>query len=163
MGRGAPNGSHGSKITRVGVGSRSSGSVIEVSSDDTRMILIATDDDATFDEVDAAIADDRTYVQRVRAGRDVRPAVHELEPDLVICDLQIGNMGGVATALDLRLEEGAGRMDSRPIMLLLDRADDLFVARRSGADDWVFKPLDSLSLRRTAESLLATAPAAAAD
>lgn len=129
-----------------------------MSSDGTRRILIATDDDATFDEVDAALDDDRTTVERLRAGKDVRDAVLSTDPDLVICDLQIGNMGGVATTIDLRLEEGAGRMDPRPVLLLLDRQDDQFVGRRSGADAWIVKPLDSLSIRRAAEELLAQPP-----
>ena len=126
-----------------------------MSTERTRTILLATDDDATWDEVEAALDDEHTTLERLRAGKDVRHAVLALDPDLVICDLQIGNMGGVATTLDLRLEEGAGRMDPRPVLLLLDRADDEFVARRSGADGWVHKPLDALSIRRAAEGLLA--------
>jgi AmiR/NasT family two-component response regulator len=66
-------------------------------------------------------------------------------------------MGGVATALDLRLEEGAGRLEPRGILLLLDRADDEFIARRSGADGWIVKPLDSLAIRRGMQAVLAPA------
>ena len=119
---------------------------------------MATDDDAAYEEVEAALGGDGRSVLRVRRGADVRPAVKQHDPDLVICDLQIGNMGGVATALDLRLEEGAGRLEPRPILLLLDRADDEFLARRSGADGWIVKPLDSLAIRRNAEALLAPTP-----
>ncbi len=125
-----------------------------MSTEPARTILVVTDADDIFDEVDAAMGDERTSVKRLRAGRDVRAAVLTIDPDLVICDLQIGNMGGMATALDLRLEEGAGRIGPRPILLLLDREADTFVARRSGADAWVVKPLDALSVRRCAEALI---------
>lgn len=118
---------------------------------------MATDDDATFDEVEAALGGSAT-VARVRQGSEVREAVEELAPQLVICDLQIGNMGGVATALDLRLEEGAGRLEHTGILLLLDRADDEFIARRSGAEGWIVKPLDSLAIRRNAEAIMAPTP-----
>ena len=118
------------------------------------LVLVATDPDGVFDDIDAAIADEHTSLQRVNAGSDVRGAVLATDPDLVICDLQIGNMGGVATALDLRLEEGAGRLEARPIMLLLDREADEFIARRSGADAWLTKPLESLDIRRTVSSLV---------
>ena len=121
----------------------------------TRTILIATDADEVLDEVDAALADDSTRVVRVRAGRDVLAAVRQVEPDLVVLDLQIGNMGGVATALGLRNEESAGRLEPTTILMLLDRTADVFISQQGQADGWLVKPLDALRLRRAAEALLA--------
>jgi DNA-binding response OmpR family regulator len=118
-------------------------------------VLLATDADWIHDEVDAALADDDTTVLRVTAGRDVLPAVDEHDPDLIVLDLQIGNMGGMATCLGLRLEEGAGRLERRPVLMLLDRSQDVFLARRSDADGWLVKPLDAFRLRRAATALLA--------
>jgi len=117
-------------------------------------VLIATDADEVLDEVDAALADDTTRVVRVRAGRDVDAAVRELEPDLVVLDLQIGNMGGVATALGLRNEESFGRIPEQTVLMLLDRTADVFLARRADADGWLVKPLDALRVRRAAEQVL---------
>ena len=119
-----------------------------------REVLIATDADAVFDEVEAALADETTRVSRVRAGVEVGPAVAETTPDLVILDLQIGNMGGVASCLHLRLEAGAGRLPAVPVMILLDRPADVFLARRADADGWLVKPLDAFSLRRAAAAIL---------
>ena len=104
-------------------------------------MLLATDSDEVFIEIDAALGSADTQVHRIRAGREVRAAVIELDPDLVILDLQIGSMGGIAACLDLRLEEGAGRLDPQSVLLLLDRDADVFMARRSGADGWLVKPL----------------------
>jgi two-component system nitrate/nitrite response regulator NarL len=42
-----------------------------------------------------------------------------------------------------------------PVLMLLDRSADLFLARRSMADGWLVKPLDAFRLRRAAEALLA--------
>lgn len=109
-------------------------------------VLLATDSDAVFAEVDAALGSSETQVLRVRTGREVRAAVIELNPDVVILDLQIGSMGGVAACLDLRHEEGADRLDPQAILLLLDRDADVFVARRSGADAWLVKPLGARRL-----------------
>lgn len=120
----------------------------------TRTILIATDADEVLDEVDAALADDATRVVRVRAGRDVLAAVRQVDPDLVVLDLQIGNMGGVATALALRNEESAGRLDPTTILMLLDRTADVYISQQAQADGWLVKPLDALRLRRAAEALL---------
>ena len=118
-------------------------------------ILLATDSDAVFNEVDAALASDDVSVFRVRAGSHVLPAVHELDPALVLLDLQIGNMGGVATCLAIKQEVGADRLVDRPVALLLDRAADVFLGHDSQADGWLVKPLDPLRLRRLAKQLLA--------
>jgi DNA-binding response OmpR family regulator len=117
-------------------------------------VLIATDADAVFDEVEAALADETTKVVRVRAGVAVGDAVAAGHPDLVILDLQIGNMGGVATCLHLRHEAGEGRLPDVPVLMLLDREADVFLARRSDADGWVVKPLDAFSLRQAATQIL---------
>lgn len=118
-------------------------------------VLLATDADHLAEEVFAALADGETTVSRVRAGVDVRPAVAELEPDLVVLDLQIGNMGGVAASLDLRLEADAGRVPETRILMLLDRDADQWIAGQAKADAELVKPIDSLRLRRAANSLLA--------
>lgn len=119
------------------------------------VVLLATDADRLHDEVDAALGDDITTVHRVRSGREVVPAVKQLDPDLVVLDLQIGNMGGMATCLSLRSEEGAGRLERRAVLMLLDRQADIFLARRADADGWLVKPLDAFRIRRAAEALLA--------
>jgi DNA-binding response OmpR family regulator len=122
-------------------------------------VLIATDADAVFDEVEAALADESTRVVRVRSGYAVGAAVAASTPDLVVLDLQIGNMGGIAACIHLRQEAGEGRLPEVPVLLLLDRAADVQLARRSGAEGWVVKPLDAFRLRRAATSILAGEPA----
>jgi DNA-binding response OmpR family regulator len=118
-------------------------------------VLLATDADWIRDDVQAALADDETQVSRVHRGDEVVAAVRALAPDLVILDLQIGNMGGIATCHALRLEEGAGRLDPVRVMLLLDRDDDRFLARTARADGWLVKPAESFILRRTARQVMA--------
>jgi DNA-binding response OmpR family regulator len=117
-------------------------------------VLIATDAESVYAEVDAAIADETTTVRRVHEGREVAAAVAEATPDLVVLDLQIGSMGGVATCLHLHHEAGAGRLPAVPVLLLLDRQADVFLARRSQADGWIVKPLDAFSLRRAVTAIL---------
>ena len=115
---------------------------------------MATDADDVFDEVDAALGEDGVSFIRVRGGRQVLKAVLDNDPDLVVLDLQIGSMGGVAACLDLRLEESGDRLAPQNILLLLDREADLFIARQSGADGWLMKPLDAGRLRRAAAAIL---------
>jgi DNA-binding response OmpR family regulator len=117
-------------------------------------VLVATDAAWIHDEVEAALATPERGVAWVRRGMDVPPAVAELEPSLVVLDLQIGNMGGMATCMALRLESGAGRLPRVPVLMLLDREADIFLARRSDADGWLVKPIDAFRLRRAATALL---------
>jgi DNA-binding response OmpR family regulator len=128
---------------------------VALTSDDVTDVLLATDADWVVEEVAAALLGDDIAVRLVRAGADVRDAVGIQTPDLVILDLQIGNMGGMATAIDLRHESLAGRLEHVPILMLLDRDADTFLAKRSAADAWLVKPIDSFTLRRAVDSLLA--------
>ncbi len=118
-------------------------------------VLIATDSEQLFRELQSVIAGDDITVRGVQAGVQVLPAVKTATPDLVILDLQIGNMGAMATCMDLRLEESAGRLDHVPVLFLLDRRADVFLARRAEAEGWVIKPLDPIRLRKAIRTLLA--------
>jgi len=63
-------------------------------------------------------------------------------------------MGGMATCLDLRLEQRAERIPAQRIVMLLDRDADAFLAHRAEADAWLVKPVDALVLRRTTREAL---------
>ena len=117
-------------------------------------VLIAADAKWVIDEVLAALTEPDVTVREVRSGKEVLRAVVERKPDLVVLDLQMGNMGGMATCLELRLEEGAARLPHIPVLMLLDRRADVFLARRAQADGWVVKPLDAIRLRRAIRTLL---------
>jgi DNA-binding response OmpR family regulator len=118
-------------------------------------VIAASDAKWVRNHVRAALSGPGFEIIEVEAGRDVRRVVGEQHPDLVIVDLQIANMGGMAVSLDLRLEESGGRLPHVPILLLLDREADRFLARRSTADAMLVKPIDAGTLRRTVKTLLA--------
>lgn len=118
-------------------------------------ILVAAEAPWVRDLVRATFTGPGQEVVEVERGQDVRETVRALEPDLVILDLQIGNMGGVAVALDLRLEAGEGRLPDVPIVLLVDREADRFIARRADVDLVLTKPVDPGILRRAVRDLLA--------
>jgi len=119
----------------------------------TRVIL-ATDSESVYNAVDAALGDDDIEIKRVRAGVDVSAAVREQEPAVVICDLQIGNMGGMATCLDLRMEAEMGRLPQTRVLMLLDREADVYLAKQAKSDGWLVKPLDAVSVQRAFVSVL---------
>jgi len=118
-------------------------------------VLLAADAPWVVDEVTAVLSGPQDTVRVVPTGEAVRDAVAEEPPDLVILDLQIGNMGAMAACMDLRLEESAGRIDRVPVLLLLDRRPDVFLARRTEADGWLIKPIAPIRLRKAVRALLA--------
>jgi DNA-binding response OmpR family regulator len=118
-------------------------------------ILVASDSAAVREDVKSVLGSHDTLVTEVTAGSAVAPTVRADPPDLVVLDLQIGNMGGMATCLDLRLEESAARLPHVGVLMLLDRRADVFLARRAGAEGWIVKPLDPLRLRRAINEVLA--------
>ena len=75
--------------------------------------------------------------------------------DAAIVDMQVGSMGGMAIIRALKgVTPGVG-----PIVLLLDRRADAFIAKRAGADAWLLKPFSAQELR----SVLATVLPVGAD
>ncbi len=116
-------------------------------------ILIATDAQWVLDEVVAALGSPETSFTVCTNGRDVTEAVTARTPDVAVLDSQIGSMGGFAVTMDLRLDQTGGRLPHIPVLMLLDREADVQLARRSGADSWLVKPLDALRLRRAATAL----------
>lgn len=117
-------------------------------------ILVATDVDWVVDDITAALGADGVVFTVCSEGRVVADQVAATEPDLAIFDMQIGSMGGMAVTMSLRLDESAGVLPHVPVLILLDRRADLHIARRSGAEGWLIKPLDSLRLKRAAAALM---------
>ncbi len=118
-------------------------------------IIIATDASWVVDDVTAALSADDVNFTVCGEGRIVSDLVEENTPDLVILDMQIGSMGGPAVTMSLRLDESSGLLPHVPVLMLLDRRADLHLARRTGAEGWLIKPLDSLRLKRAVRALMA--------
>jgi DNA-binding response OmpR family regulator len=117
-------------------------------------ILIVADAPTVLAEVRSALEDEDTDIRELRVGAQVRDAVEDDPPDLLITDLQVGSMGGVAICHDLRLEESGDRQVHVPVLILLDRRADVFIAKECDAEGWLVKPLDPLRLRKAAAALL---------
>ncbi|MGZ4701236.1 MAG: response regulator [Ilumatobacteraceae bacterium] len=121
-------------------------------------ILVGTDADHVLDDIAAALGGPDVSFTVCRNGRDVSGVVKQRTPDLVVLDLQIGSMGGMAVTMALRLDESAGTLPHVPVLMLLDRQADIHLAKRCAADGYLVKPLNPLTLKRTARAIL-TPPA----
>jgi len=117
-------------------------------------ILVAADAVWVREQVKAACVSRGQRVIEVTRGQDVRDVVAREQPEVAVLDMQIANMGGIAVAIDLRLEGAAGRIPDVSILLLLDREADRFLAKRADVDAELVKPVDPGTIRRTVDRLL---------
>ena len=118
-------------------------------------VIVVASDAAYLRKEIAAVADaPDVEIVEVESGPEGVAEAREDPPDLVVVDMQMGNMGGMAVCLELRLQESYGDLPHIPVLMLLDRRPDVHLARRSGAEGWLVKPLDPLRLRRAIRALL---------
>lgn len=83
--------------------------------------------------------------------------------DALIVDLQVGAMGGMAITRSIREATGGRDSPGLPVILLLDRSADGFLARRAGAAAWLTKPFTSHQLETALDQALARNASAADD
>jgi DNA-binding response OmpR family regulator len=117
-------------------------------------VLIASDLPSLRAELRSMLEGPDLETIEASSGPEVFTLLEEYDVDLAILDLQIGSMGAMAICLDLRHEESYGAMYHVPVLMLLDRRPDVFLARRSGAEGFVVKPLDPQRVRRAVRALL---------
>jgi len=72
---------------------------------------------------------------------------------VVLVDLQVGSMGGMAVARAIRAAARTAGVTPPAVGLLLDREADAFLAGRSAADGWIRKPFGAFELRRLVQRL----------
>jgi DNA-binding response OmpR family regulator len=76
----------------------------------------------------------------------------ERQPSLVIVDLQTGSAGGFALSHDMDATE---RLGSIPVLMLLDREQDGWLAHQAGADSYMVKPVEAGTIVARVRELLA--------
>jgi len=122
-------------------------------------VLVVADETWTRNRVHAALSEPGFELRDVTDPTDVVTALRDNDPDVVVVDLQIASKGGMAITRSLRHAEEIDGIDHVPVVLLLDRRADAFIAKRAGAEAWVQKPFAADELRRA----LATATERAAE
>ncbi len=118
------------------------------------LIYIVSDSQNLKNSVSSAIARPDYDLVELSSGNELMELLKEESPDLVILDLQITNMGATAITLDIRLGEKAHSINPTKVLVLLDRRADVFMTRRSGADGFLIKPLDSLKIKKAVNAVL---------
>ena len=116
----------------------------------TRGILVVTDDPGLDLEARCAFPDDFDVV----VVRDARGASRELAawtPAVVIVDLLSGSAGGFALGRDMSQDPGLANV---PLLMLIERHQDEWLAREAGAAAVRTKPIDTAELVATTLDLV---------
>jgi DNA-binding response OmpR family regulator len=118
------------------------------------IVLLASDLPSLRLELRTMLEGPDITIEEAGTGPDTIKRVKEGGVDLVIADLQIGSMGAMAICLELRHLESYGAAEPVAVLMLLDRRPDVFLARRSGAEGFIVKPLDPQRIRAAVRALL---------
>ncbi len=117
-------------------------------------VLVVSDLPALRAELRTMLEGPELSIEDAESGPEAIDLVKQGGVDLVIVDLQVGSMGAMAIAMELRNEESYGAADPVAVLMLLDRRADVFLARRSGVEGFVVKPLDPQRIRAAVRALL---------
>ena len=105
-------------------------------------VLIVTDDPRDRDRVHSALSFGGNELIDHDDPESAADRAADESVDVAVVDLRVGSMGGMALSREFRARE-----TRVPVVLLLDRQADTFLAGRSGADAWVTKPFTASALR----------------
>lgn len=120
----------------------------------SRIVVIA-DEAWARNEVHAALTEPDYILIDHDDPRSAFDVIDTENPDAVVIDLQVKSMGGMAIARELRQQAALQKQESVPVVLLLDRAADGFLAKRAGVAAWVMKPFTAYDLRAAIEQAMA--------
>jgi DNA-binding response OmpR family regulator len=110
-------------------------------------LLLVADSVWVRNDVEAALPSSDWSIHHSEPHVVVEAAVKH-PPTAIVVDMQVGSMGGMAVIRSLREAMSMGILPTAPLILLLDRAADKFIAKRSGADRFMLKPFTAQEMRK---------------
>lgn len=117
-------------------------------------ILLVADAPWVVNQTRSALGGPANDIHELSDPRRLLDEALEVAPDVTIVDMQVGSMGGMALVRMFRDAVMAGEIRPGPVVLLLDRSADEFLARRAGANAWIVKPFTAQQLAGTITPLL---------
>jgi len=105
-------------------------------------VLIVTDEPWVRNEVHAALSIGTNQLVDHADPSTAAGVTDNGSVDVAVVDLQVASMGGFAVTRSIR-----DTANPVPVVLLLDRKADVFLAGRAGASAWVTKPFTASALR----------------
>jgi DNA-binding response OmpR family regulator len=111
-----------------------------------RKIVVADDDRVTLEILYHILANNSFYVYSARDGQAALELVKKEKPDILISDLVLPKLDGIALCKKVKEDPELSR--TRVIMMTAVYKGSTFrpLARDCGADDYIEKPINSTTL-----------------
>jgi two-component system response regulator MprA len=116
----------------------------------TGVLLVVSDDPEVSEELSFGLPGG-IEVASATDAREALARLASMTPRAVVVDLQTGSAGGFALARDMAQ---TARLASIPVIVLLDRDADGWLADQAGAALWLKKPVDGSILLAAVSSVL---------
>lgn len=119
---------------------------------DVSRILIVDDDVVNLKVLEAILSLENYHITSVTSGKQALAQLEKQEWDLLISDVMMPQMSGYELTERIRTRYSITEL---PILLLTARSHPLDIEKgfKSGANDYVTKPVDSLELRSRVQAL----------
>ncbi len=113
-------------------------------------ILLVDDEDLIIESLTYSLQREGFEVHSVAAGAAVLPAVEEFQPELVVLDIMLPDVGGLEVCRHLRKASGV------PVIMLTARNEevDRVLGLEVGADDYLIKPFSFRELLARIRAIL---------
>ncbi len=116
-------------------------------------ILIADDNEANCELLEAYLADVDCEVEMAVDGQDALEKVAQFQPDLILLDIMMPKLNGYEVCK--KVKENA---ETKRIMVLmvtaLDELGDIERAVEAGTDDFLSKPVQKIELLKRVQNML---------
>jgi two-component system, sensor histidine kinase and response regulator len=118
-------------------------------------ILVVDDELTNFEAIEVLLASDHYQMHYANSGEAAFKALETISPDVILLDLMMPGMDGLAACKRLRLMR---KWRSIPIIIVTAASGKSILAQclDAGADDFINKPMDGLELRARVKSMVRT-------
>ena len=117
------------------------------------MLLVSSGPRVTAQVTTALLGEDVTYMEVRTPQRALAVLAEDPSYDVLVADCDTHPTGGFYLSREVRIRVAAGAQ-LPPVILLVAREQDAYLARWAEADAWVTKPVDPFDLAETIETVV---------